>query len=381
MKAVLLPAGGCIEPAGVGDGPTTSPSHHLPLRLGGVSHPYPIREIARQAGVSEATVDRVLHARGGVRQSTVDEVRRAIADLHRQRSQLRLTGRTFLLDLVVDAPARFSSAVRAALESQLPLVRPATFRARFHLAEAPPAPELVATLDGIGRRGSQGVVLKAPDDPLIVAAADRLTEAGIPVVTLVTDLPTSRRVAYVGLDNRAAGATAAYLLDQWLPDDGAVLVTRGTGSFRGEDEREMGFRVTTRTLRPGRRQVDLVDPGGDDEVLRGLVHDGLAADPGIAAVYSLYATGGNAATLAAFTDAGRACRAFVAHDLDAENLTLLQEGPLSAVLHHDLALDLRRACHVVMQAHGALPGAPRSCHSGVQVVTPYNIPAEVLSEH
>jgi LacI family transcriptional regulator len=41
----------------------------------------------------------------------------------------------------------------------------------------------VATLDGIARRGSQGVVLKAPDHPLIVAAVDRLAEAGTPVVT------------------------------------------------------------------------------------------------------------------------------------------------------------------------------------------------------
>jgi LacI family transcriptional regulator len=345
-----------------------------------VPHPYPVREIARQAGLSEATVDRVLNLRGGVRQSTVDEVHRAIADLHRQRSQLRLTGRTFFLDLVVDAPARFSAAVRAALESQLPLVRPATFRARFHLAEAPPVAELVATLDGIARRGSQGVVLKAPDHPLVVAAVERLAEAGIPVVTLVTDLPTSRRVAYVGLDNRAAGATAAYLLDRWLPESGAaVLVTRGTGSFRGEDDREMGFRSTTRSLRPGRRQVDLVDPSGDDAVLRGLVRDALTADPDIAAVYSMYAVGGNAATLAAFADAGRVCRAFVAHDLDAENLGLLQGDRLSAVLHHDLALDMRRACHVVMQAHGALPGTPRSWHSGVQVVTPYNIPGDALS--
>jgi LacI family transcriptional regulator len=344
-----------------------------------VGHAYPIREIARQAGLSEATVDRVLNQRGGVRQSTVDEVHRAIADLHRQRSQMRLTGRTFFLDLVVDAPARFSSAVRAALESQLPLVRPATFRARFHLAEAPPIPELAATLEGIAERGSQGVVLKAPDHPLVVAAVERLAEAGIPVVTLVTDLPTSRRVAYVGLDNRAAGATAAYLLAQWLPDDdGAVLVTRGTGSFRGEDDREMGFRTTTRSLRPGRRQVDLVDATGDDDVLRRLVRDALAADPQIRAVYSMYAFGGNAATVAAFVDAGRVCRAFVAHDLDAENLALLQGGGLSAVLHHDLALDMRRACHVIMQAHGALPGTPRSWHSGVQVVTPHNIPTEAL---
>jgi LacI family transcriptional regulator len=342
-----------------------------------VAHPYPIREIARQAGLSEATVDRVLNRRGGVRQSTVQEVHRAIADLDRQRSQVRLTGRTFFLDLVVDAPDRFSAAVRAALESQLPLVRPATFRARFHLADGPPVPELAATLDGIARRGSQGVVLKAPDSPLVVGAVERLAEAGIPVVTLVTDLPTSRRVAYVGLDNRAAGATAAYLLDQWLPDDAAVLVTRGTGTFRGEDDREMGFRATTRSLRPGRRQVDLVD-AGDDDVLHGLVRDALEADPGIAGVYSMYAAGGNDATVAAFADAGRTCRAFVAHDLDAENLALLRAGRLSAVLHHDLALDLRRACHVVMQAHGALPGTPRSWHSGVQVVTPYNVPVEVL---
>src|SRR5918998_1041078 len=291
---------------------------------------------------------------------------------------MRLTGRAFFLALVVDAPVQFSQAVRAALESQLPLVRPATFRARFHLAEAPPVPELVATLEGIVRRGSQGVVLKAPDHPSVVAAVERLAEAGIPVVTLVTDLPTSSRVAYVGLDNRAAGATAAYLLDQWLPDDAAVLVTRGTGSFRGEDDREMGFRATTRARRPGRRQVDLADPTGDDEILRGLVRNALTADPGIAGVYSMYAAGGNAATVAAFADAGRTCRAFVAHDLDAENLALLREGRLSAVLHHDLALDLRRACHVVMQAHGALPGPPRSWHSGVQVVTPYNVPVEAL---
>ena len=121
-----------------------------------------------------------------------------------------------------------------------------------------------------------------------------------------------------------------------------------------------------------------MDATGEDDVLRGLVRDALAADPGIAGVYSMYAAGGNAATVAAFADAGRACRAFVAHDLDAENLALLRAGRLAAVLHHDLALDLRRACHVVMQAHGALPGTARSWHSGIQVVTPYNVPAEVL---
>lgn len=99
------------------------------------SRPFRIREIAVQAGLSEATVDRVLNGRNGVRDSTVREVRSAIADLERQRDQVRLAGRTFLINIVMQAPARFSAAVRAALEAELPLLRPAVIRARFHLRE------------------------------------------------------------------------------------------------------------------------------------------------------------------------------------------------------------------------------------------------------
>ena len=65
---------------------------------------------------------------------------------------------------------------------------------------------------------------------------------------------------------------------------------------------------------------------------------------------------------------------FVAHDLHEHNLALLHDGHLSAVLHHDLRQDMRHACQVIMQAHGALAGPPRSWHSAIQVVTPYNLP-------
>ena len=66
-----------------------------------MAHPYPIREIARQSGLSEATVDRVLNKRPGVRASTAANVAQAITDLDRQRSQLRLNGRTFIVESFV----------------------------------------------------------------------------------------------------------------------------------------------------------------------------------------------------------------------------------------------------------------------------------------
>jgi LacI family transcriptional regulator len=128
-----------------------------------IGHPYPLREVARQAGVSEATVDRVLNDRGGVRASTAQTVRLAIDDLDRQRTQVRLNGRTFLVDVVMQAPARFTTAVRSALEAELPSMRPAVFRARFHLRETASVAEIVALLDGLRRKGSHGVLLRGPD--------------------------------------------------------------------------------------------------------------------------------------------------------------------------------------------------------------------------
>jgi LacI family transcriptional regulator len=165
-----------------------------------VGRPYRIRDIALQAGLSETTVDRVLNGRAGVSIRAQRQVEQAIRDLDRQQSQIRLGGRTFVIDLVMQAPARFSAAVRVALEAELAGLRPAVIRARFDLTETASPVELVSALDRLRRRGSHGVLLKAPDVPEVVEAVDRLVSAGIPVITLVTDLPGSQRLAYVGID-------------------------------------------------------------------------------------------------------------------------------------------------------------------------------------
>ncbi|EWT02168.1 LacI family transcriptional regulator [Intrasporangium oryzae NRRL B-24470] len=338
-----------------------------------------VRDIAEQSGLSEATVDRVLHGRAGASPRAVRAVERALLDLDRQQTQLRLGARTLILDVVVQAPERFSGAVRRALEAELPAARPAVVRARFHLRQSADVHAAVEVLDGIGRRGrvSHGVLLKAPDHPEVAAAVDRLGDRGIPVVTLVTDVRGSGRAAYVGLDNAAAGATAAYLLTVALGDrPGDALVTLSRSLFFGERERVESFARMLARLAPERAVHSLTDTDGLDATLAARVGSVLADHPTITAVYSV--GGGNRATVAAFDAAGRERRAFVAHDLDEDNVELLRSGALTAVLHHDLQADMRRAMAQVMRHHGLLPGAPTSVPANVEVITPYNVPARMF---
>lgn len=339
-----------------------------------MAHRFSLKEIARQAGLSVATVDRVLHERPGVRRGTVGQVTRAIAELDSQQTQLELSGRSFVIDLVVDAPARFSGALRSALEAELPLLRPAAFRARFHLRERWGAVECARQLDAVARRGSHGVLLKAVDSPEIADAVERLAARGIPVVTVVTDLSSTARIAYVGPENRAAGSTAAYLMCSWLGErPGDIALTASHDSFRGEEEREMGFRATMRALAPGRRVHELPDSDGIDATAECHLEDLYARHTAISGIYSI--GGGNSGLARAIERNGMHGTVLLGHDLNQENSLLLARGSMQAVLGHNLRTDMHGACRALMHHHGALPGAWEPERSPIDIHTPYNMPA------
>jgi LacI family transcriptional regulator len=343
-----------------------------------MSHPFLIKEIALQAGVGTATVDRALNGRAHVREHTRRRIEQAIRELEQQQFQLATTGRKIVVDVVVEAPRRFADEIREALEAEVPGLHPAVFRMRYLMRESMVASEVVQALRDIARRGSHGVFLKARDVPEIASAIAELQSCGIPVVTVFTDIPSSGRITYAGLDNRAAGATAAYLIGQWLGRrPGNVLVTLSHERFRGEEECELSFRQALRARNPRLALIDASGGHGLDAATEERVRQAVGGGQKIAAVYSI--GGGNVAILRALEALGLRPKCFVAHDLDRENTHLLREGAISAVLHHDLRQDMRSACQHVMQFHKLLPASGVALSSSVVVVTPENIPAFVAS--
>ena len=204
----------------------------------------------------------------------------------------------------------------------------------------------------------------------MLRAADR----GIPTVTLVTDVGRSGRVAYVGLDNAAAGATAAFLLARLTAGrPGVVLAGLSHRAFLGEQERWVAFRDRLAVEDPGR---EVEEVGRRPRRRRG--HRGSWSRE-----RSRVGSGCAASTRWAGATRASPRRSrlpvsgplpFVGHDLDADNLALLRTGVLTAVLHHDLRADLRAALTQLLRAHRLLPGAPTSVPSAPQVVTPWNVP-------
>ncbi len=338
-----------------------------------MAHPFLVKDIAFQAGLSTATVDRVLNGRQGVRAQTVARVKAAIRELEKQQAGMEVQGRKYAIDVVMEAPDRFTEAVRRAFESEATTFVPTVFRCRFHFAETMRPQEIAQLLDRIRLRGTDGVVLKAPDVPEVIGAVARLASAGIAVITLVTDLPHSARTAYAGADNRAAGETAAYLIgERFTAQPATVLVTISSSRFRGEEEREIGFRRILRERYAHIGVVEISEGFGRNEETGALALDALARHPEINAAYSI--GGGNRAVLAAFRQLERACTLFVAHDLDQDNLELLKAGNVHFVLHHDLKADVRTTFRAIMERRGALARSGSRRLSAVEVITPYNLP-------
>ncbi|MEE3481458.1 MAG: substrate-binding domain-containing protein [Lachnospiraceae bacterium] len=88
------------------------------------------------------------------------------------------------------------------------------------------------------------LLLTASNDPAIVKKIAELDKKGIPVVTVHSDIPDSKRKAYVGADSYKSGTIAAGLMGRMAPPDKSLEVGIVTGDPHvfAHNERMRGFK-------------------------------------------------------------------------------------------------------------------------------------------
>lgn len=310
-----------------------------------------VHDIAAAAGVSLATVDRVLNQRPGVRHVTREKVETAIREIGYVRDVAAANlakGRVYPLVFIL--PTSDNSFMHSLHnEVRQAMMRSGAERTDIRIIEVPafdPA-ALVAALDSLAGDDLAGVALVATDAPDVRAAVDRLVEARVPVVTLVSDLTGSQRHHYAGVDNIAAGRTAARLLGRFLGGrTGDISVLAGSMLVRDHRERLEGFASVMAAEFPHLRLLPVLEGRDNPETANALISDALAVNAGIIGIYSLGA--GNRGLIRALKTNGQGRGlTVVAHELTEHTRAALKDGTIDAVLNQDAGHEVRSAVRVM----------------------------------
>lgn len=310
------------------------------------------------AGVSIATVDRVLNGRAAVRPQTVERVEKAIRMLNYQPDRLaaRLArareyrfcfvlpeGTNGYMNLLADQVR--ASATRMAQEKVAIDLR---------LTDVFDAETLAATLDKIGSI-YDGVAVVALDHPRVREALNALTDRGVAVVTLVSDVPNSKRLHYVGIDNSAAGRSAGTLMGRYLCGrPGKVGLIAGSLSLRDHIERQFGFEQVMLHEYPSLTLLPVRESRDDPKRVRAVAAQLLGDHPDLIGLYNVGA--GTPGIIAALEQSGRQREVvYIAHELTDESRHALINGTIDIIINQDAGHEVRSAIRVLMSKADKAP--------------------------
>lgn len=189
----------------------------------------------------------------------------------------------------------------------------------------------------------------ALEHPLVHEAVRVLSSRGIHLLTMISDLSHAPRAAFVGMDNRSAGRTAGLLPGRFVgpvPEGrNKVVMFAGSLSYRGHEEREMGFRHILNEAYPWLEIIGLREGQDDDASNYRIASTLLGQHPGIVGIYNL---GGASEGIAqALTEARRERDiGLIGHGLTLATRSLLVQGALDAMINVTQLTLMRNAVRI-----------------------------------
>lgn len=206
-----------------------------------------IKEIARLANVSRATVDKVINRRPGVKKETRDRIETIIRELNYQPN---LLGKALvhskdplkigiiltpehnpfiqtILKGIRKAEQEFSQFGFCIIVKMLTTLEPA---------------ELVSILGELENQGVEGIAFIPLDDEQVILKANQLFEKGIAILTWNSKLEGIQGFRYIGQDHVKGGRIAAGLMEKLLPNGGNICIITSSKELSCHQDRLKGFK-------------------------------------------------------------------------------------------------------------------------------------------
>lgn len=176
-----------------------------------------------------------------------------------------------------------------------------------------------------------GILVSVTDAKLMQPEIDNAIAAGIPVITIDSDAPNSRRLFFIGTNNREAGQLGGKALAQKLNGKGNVVIYTITGQ-PNLDDRLAGYEDALSTS-PGIHVSDIVDIHGQSTVAFDRTEQLLpkTGKDRVDAFVCLEASAGKEVG-EVLHRANVKDRVVIAMDVDKDTLDLVKDGTIAATI-------------------------------------------------
>ncbi|MFN3662409.1 LacI family DNA-binding transcriptional regulator [Yoonia sp.] len=300
-----------------------------------------IKELAKEAGVSTATVDRVLSGRIEVRAETARKVAdaahrigyhaRGLIDQRLAPSVPKMKLGFVLHKGKQEFYQNFAREIEKAVASRRDIHGKAIIR--FSADQSPNGflQEINAICDQIDVLASSAV-----NHQSITREVQRLKDNGVPTFAVLNDFAQGVRENYLGLNNMQMGRLAAWMIVKTQRQPGKIAVFVGGNRWHGHQLRETGFRSYARENAPESWVLDTLVNLETRNLTHEATIDLLARHPDLRGIY--VAGGGMEGAIAALRETRPPEKvALVVNELTEDSRAALADGYVTMVISTPLA--------------------------------------------
>lgn len=312
-----------------------------------------IKQIAEMAGVHRSTVDKVLHNRPGVSDPVRKRVQKIIDECNYQANPigkaLKMQDRCLQIKVVlleVDARQFLIKGIESELKKY------GSFQVELDIINLPynevdrQAKELRECIN----THSDGVILSPINSYKVVEAINDCMQAGIPIITVNTDIKGSERLCFIGQDGFKAGRVAGRLMGEFLNGEGKIAVfTSDSDNYQSFPfgTREDGFRELIQEAFPKLNVIPSIHTQEKSQIIRREMRKLCEREKNLAGIF--ITCGGVKAVGDVLEEYERYDIKLICYESYPEIIELLKKGVVTATLDSELEEQGQRATEVLME--------------------------------
>ncbi len=234
-----------------------------------------IKDIAKLAGTSRATVDRVIHNRGNVNKELEAKIKEIIKETNFTINEfgrgLVNLNKEYIIYLIINSIGNeFFETVLTAINNALKEYK--NIKLVVDKLKGYKEEDQIKSIQKASNYENLNLLLITPINSTSVA--DELNNIKIPIITINNDIEIER-LAFIGCDYTNSGKIAGDLAKLILSDEGHVLIVAGSFKLFGHRQRVEGFQKVL-NKHSKNYLFDIIENEDDDEISYKLVKSAIA---------------------------------------------------------------------------------------------------------